>query len=36
MIGISEDGADISGAVEEVTSKANLHLPINAGTQILD
>ena len=24
MIGISEDGADISGAVEEVTSKANL------------
>ena len=24
MIGISDDGADISGAVEEVTSKANL------------
>jgi len=24
MIGISADGADISGAVEEVTSKANL------------
>ncbi len=24
MIGISDDGADISGAIEEVTSKANL------------
>ena len=24
MIGISEDGADISGAIEEITSKANL------------
>ncbi len=24
MIGISDDGADISGAVEEITSKANL------------
>ena len=24
MIGISDDGADISGAIEEITSKANL------------
>ena len=30
MIGISDDGADISGAVEEVTSKANLQTYLTA------
>ena len=30
MIGISDDGADISGAVEEVTSKENLQTYLTA------
>lgn len=30
MIGISEDGADISGAIEEITSKANLQTYLSA------
>ena len=30
MIGISDDGADISGAIEEITSKANLQTYLTA------
>jgi hypothetical protein len=30
MIGISDDGADISGAIEEITSKDNLQTYLTA------
>ena len=34
MIGISDDGADISGAIEEITSQANLQTYIAEMTEL--